>query len=103
MFWQRRPTQFFRLRTKHVVIAITVFDGPFGPLTSCEPALNGTKDLVRRFGHCGVNLSEFLQRMLPSRRLHPKAVATLSVSLQAYAYLTHDVQRHFTFKTYLCE
>lgn len=80
MFWQRRPTQFFRLRTKHVVIAITVFDGPFGPLTSCEPALNGTKDLVRRFGHCGVNLSEFLQRMLPSRRLHPKAVATVKDS-----------------------
>ena len=79
MFWQRRPTQFFRLRTKHVVIAITVFDGPFGPLTSCEPALNGTKDLVRRFGHCGVNLSEFLQRMLPSRRLHPKAVATVVI------------------------
>ena len=66
----------FRLRTKHVVIAITVFDGPFGPLTSCEPALNGTTDLVRRFGHCGVNYSEPLQRMLSSRRLHPKAVAT---------------------------
>ena len=67
----------FRLRTKHVVIAITVFDGPFGLLTSCEPALNGTTDLVRRFGHCGVNYSEPLQRMLSSRRLHPKAVATL--------------------------
>ena len=91
MFWQRRPTQFFRLRTKHVVIAITVFDGPFGPLTSCEPALNGTKDLVRRFGHCGVNLSEFLQRMLPSRRLHPKAVAT--VPTHHILHYTHTEQQ----------
>ena len=33
----------------------------------------------------------------------PPPPPPLSVGLQAYAYLTHDVQRHFTFKTYLRE